>query len=69
MEPQKKHTGLWIVLVIFILGVLVYMFMGTPKDESAQNKVSNTASAENELNSLDTSSLEDELVNIEKELN
>ncbi len=72
MEPQKKSGGLWIILAIIVLGGLVYMFVGSSKNQTAkddyQNKVSNTASAENDLKALDTSSLENELGNIEKEL-
>ncbi|MST04008.1 MAG: hypothetical protein EXS49_00350 [Candidatus Pacebacteria bacterium] len=72
MEPQKKSGGLWIILAVIVLGGLVYMFIGSSKNQTAtddsQNKVSNTASAENDLKALDTSSLENELGNIEKEL-
>ena len=72
MEPQKKSGGLWIVLIIIIIGVLVYLFMGKSEDSAqtnnSQDQVSNTVSAEGELNSLDTTSLENELGDIEKEL-
>ena len=72
MEPQKKSGGLWIVLIIIIIGVLVYLFMGRSEDNAQtnnpQDQVSNTVSAEGELNSLDTTSLENELGDIEKEL-
>ncbi len=71
MEPQKKSGGLWIILGVIVLGGLVYLFVGSSKNQQQSNnqdQVSNTASAESDLRALDTSSLENELNNIEKEL-